>query len=105
MRFKKTNNFPFGRFNAITLRPIAIFYKWDNLTMRNHESVHWKQQGELLIVFFYIIYILEWLVKLFIYGRKAYYNISFEREAYKHEKDLFYLNKRKKFAWLQYLLK
>lgn len=64
----------------------------------NHESIHTAQMKELLYIFFYIIYGLEWFVRLFINGGNAYRNISFEKEAYDHEKDFDYLNNRKHFA-------
>jgi hypothetical protein len=34
---------------------------------------------------------------------KAYYNLSFEREAYGNEKDLAYLNTRSFWKFLKYL--
>jgi len=47
----------------------------------NHERIHIKQQLELLIVFFFVWYFFEYLVRLIQYKdrREAYYNISFER--------------------------
>tara|TARA_R110000737_G_scaffold5527_1_gene18563 strand:+ start:1869 stop:2243 length:375 start_codon:yes stop_codon:yes gene_type:complete len=71
----------------------------------NHESIHIKQQEELLIIPFYVLYILEWFIKLFFYGKKAYYNISFEREAYNNERDLEYLNNRKKYNWIKLIFR
>jgi len=55
---------------------------------------------ELLYLPFYIIYLFEWLFLLFKYfdSRKAYKNISFEKEAYTYEEDLGYLKRRKHFA-------
>ena len=70
-----------------------------------HESIHIEQQKELLVIPFYIIYILEWLIKLTIYGKKAYYNISFEREAYDNEFNKDYLAKRKRYAWIKLIFK
>lgn len=52
---------------------------------------------ELLFIFFYIIYLLEWIVRLFI-NENAYRNISFEKEAYQNEGDLSYLRTRRWFA-------
>lgn len=62
----------------------------------NHERIHIRQQLETLIIPFYIWYGLEFLYH---YARlknkdKAYRQISFEREAFKHESDLNYLKKR-----------
>lgn len=51
-------------------------------------------------LFFYLWYLIEWFFKLFVHGREAYYNISFEREAIDNEKNLEYLKTRRHFAWL-----
>lgn len=66
----------------------------------NHENIHSAQQKELLFIFFYVIYLIEWLFNLVKYRNAdlAYSNISFEKEAYKHEFDLTYLKNRKPFA-------
>lgn len=54
---------------------------------------------ELLYIPFYIIYGVEYIAKIFKYGFKgAYNNISFEKEAYEHERDLTYLKNRKHYA-------
>ena len=71
-------------------------------TMR-HEAIHGRQQKEMLIIFFYIWYGIEWLVKLIKYGSQSYNNISFEREAYRNANDQDYLKKRKLFIWAKYL--
>ena len=69
-----------------------------------HETIHTRQMTELLFVFFYIWYGIEWLVKLPKYGAKhAYNNLSFEREAYENDDDVLYLANRKPFAWVKYL--
>jgi hypothetical protein len=71
----------------------------------NHERIHFRQQGELLLMGFYIWYGLEFLVRwiccrnVFI----AYKNISFEREAYIKENDLQYLIGRKGWSFLKFL--
>lgn len=66
----------------------------------NHEKIHNAQQKELLWIPFYVIYLVEWLIKFCCYGNwgKAYMNISFEKEAYKFGNDLSYLSKRKLYA-------
>ena len=70
-----------------------------------HEKTHTKQILEMGIVFFYLWYVLEWFVRLFIdkNGLTAYRNISFEREAYYNELDYEYLNNRNKYRFLKYL--
>lgn len=71
----------------------------------NHERIHTSQQRELLFIPFYIIYIIEWLIRLIQFRncQDAYMNISFEREAYTHGHDLNYLPNRKHYAWIDYL--
>ena len=71
----------------------------------NHERIHTAQIRELLFVFFYLWYGIEWLVRLIQYRdrKEAYLNISFEREAYRNQYDLGYLKARKKYRNLKYL--
>ena len=57
----------------------------------NHESIHIHQQLEMLVLFFYLWYGIEYLLKLITYGKGAYMTLSFEREAYMNERDLEYL--------------
>lgn len=95
-------------YSAITIYPFVIFkskYFKTNTTLINHEKIHLKQQLELLVLPFYIIYSLEFLVRLVQYknGHLAYKNISFEREAYSNECNLKYLNNRSIWAFLKYL--
>jgi len=68
----------------------------------NHEGVHIEQQKELLVLPFFILYLLEWVIKLFKYGKLAYRNISFEREAYSNS-DVEYIKTRKHYSFLKYL--
>ena len=96
----------FMNIGGITLWPFVILrekYKGRAKRIINHESIHIKQQEELLIIPFYVLYITEWFIKLFFYGKKAYYNISFEREAYANENNYKYLKNRRFWAWLKYL--
>ena len=72
----------------------------DNITL-NHEKIHTAQIKEMLYVFFYLWYVTEWLIRLFMKG-DAYRNISFEREAYNNENDLNYLENRKRFNFTKY---
>lgn len=78
---------------------------WIDKYVVNHEKIHTAQQREMLFIPFYIFYLIEWCIKLVIYKswKKAYYNISFEREAYDHGNDLAYLPRRKHYNWLKRL--
>lgn len=95
-------------FIGLTLYPF-IFLKRKELKLDtiliNHEKIHLKQQLELLVIFFYVFYGLEWLIKLFKYKNSyiAYQNLSFEREAYQNETNLNYTKTRKNWAFLKYL--
>lgn len=71
--------------------------------MIRHETIHTEQMKDLLFVPFYLVYFIEWLVKLLIYTSNAYRNISFEREAYAHDDDVNYLSTRKRFSFLKYM--
>lgn len=95
-------------FLGITLWPFVILkerrLKMDEVFM-NHERIHLRQQAEMLIVFFYVWYGIEFLLKWMRFKNKkaAYYAISFEREAYKNEKDLNYIKKRPFWGFISYL--
>ena len=73
--------------------------------LMNHESIHIRQQLELLVLPFFIWYGIEFLVRLVQYKNKrvAYHNISFEREAYAKEKDLYYLQQRSFWSFLKFI--
>lgn len=73
--------------------------------MMNHEEIHSAQIRELAYLFFYIWYVAEWVVRLLRHRNlhEAYRNISFEREAYDNERDMQYLRKRGRWAFLRYL--
>lgn len=91
--------FPFLFIRVASLRKDKIFL--------NHEKIHFRQQIELLWIFFFIWYGIEYLIRLVQYKNRhqAYRNISFEREAYFYETNAEYLNSRKLFAFLKFLRK
>lgn len=106
MRIIYNKIIPFGsKFTAINLFGI-IFAKGecDGMTL-NHEKIHTAQMKELCYVLFYLLYVIEWIARLVIYGNhmKAYRRISFEMEAYANQNDREYLMKRKHFAFLRYI--
>lgn len=106
----------FGRIGGITFWPYVILREKYNthphyirLSKRiiRHESIHTKQQEEMLVLPFYVWYVIEWFIKIFIYGslNKAYLKISFEQEAKKNERKPTYLKKRKHFSWLKFIFR
>lgn len=88
-----------------------------------HENIHRRQYMECMIlalpvalflgwlvswwflllvpVFYYLLYVGEWLIRLFMPGN-AYRNISFEREAYQNQNNPGYLGERRLFVWMKY---
>lgn len=74
--------------------------RWIDRHVINHERIHDAQMRELLWIPFYILYVIEWFLRLIQYRNwhTAYMNISFEREAYRHGHDLSYLSRRPRFA-------
>lgn len=95
---------PFKGFTAINLLGMLFVHPGVYLSneLMNHERIHSAQQREMLFVFFYIVYLGEWIVRLPMRGN-AYRNISFEREAYDNQRDLDYLKHRRLFAWRHYM--
>lgn len=99
---------PFKGFVAINLFGVLFVrseykYKLKQSTIR-HENIHTMQMKELLYVFFYLWYIIEWIVRLFMKG-DAYRNICFEREAYENQKWIEYPKNRRRFNFVKYLIK
>lgn len=103
---------PFKGFLAINLFGILFVRKnkdgsnpiLSDTTM-NHESIHTAQMKELGYVFFYLLYFIEWVIRLFINMPYAYRAISFEQEAYQNEDNLDYLKTRKHYSWIKYIFK
>ena len=105
------NIIPFKGFVAITLWPF-IFVRSDkrnkfNESSERHERIHLKQQIEMLVLPFYLWYAIEYLIRLVLYknANDAYYNLSFEQEAYLNQYDVDYIAKRKPYAWIRKVFK
>ena len=93
---------------GITIFPFVFLKTKDlklNLTLINHENIHKRQQIELLVFPFYLVYGIEFLIRFIQYKKwdLAYRNISFEREAYMNELYLDYLKHRTFWSFLKYL--
>ncbi|AWH85086.1 hypothetical protein HYN59_08085 [Flavobacterium album] len=92
---------------AMALFPFIIVHDQkmrENRVLINHERIHLRQQLELLVIFFYIWYVTEYLFNRLRYkdAKKAYRNISFEREAYANEKKPDYLTARSLWEFRKY---
>ena len=113
---------PFPGFAHINLFGILFGRKECKLSLTkrtlNHESIHTEQMKEMLFIFFYIWYLIEWLIKIpcsWFYKQPnsqqkitkvAYRSISFEQEAFYNQYDYEYLEgKRKRYNWLKRVFK
>ncbi len=107
MKIICNNIIPPRGYKAITIFNMVFVRK--GLVMRdkdiNHENIHWEQEKELLIVWFYLLYVIEFIVRLMMIRswHKAYRSISFERECYENETDLNYPKSRKHYAWIKFI--
>ena len=99
----------FGNVIGITLWPFGIYVSLhrylNDEKLINHEKIHWEQQKELLGLFFYLWYFIEWIIRLFINGKNAYRSLSFEQEAYDNDQNLNYLKTRKRYSWIKKIFK
>ena len=96
---------PLKGFKAINLFGF-LFARWGaniNSYSINHESIHTAQMKEMLYIFFYLWYLVEFCIRLIIMRswHSAYRAVSFEREAYQHGHDFSYLDSRKHYAWFK----
>lgn len=105
-----SKHIPRKGFTAMTIWPYIIVRsdrkeKFTAKTER-HETTHALQQKEMLLIFFFAMYGLEWVLKLPFCkfdAERAYYSISFEQEAYEHEAEFGYNNVRKHYAFIKYI--
>lgn len=104
MKIVRTNILPFRGFMAINLLGVLFVHPGVYLSqeLMNHERIHTAQQREMLFVFFYMAYVVEWIIRLPMRGN-AYRNISFEREAYANQRNLDYLHTRRPYSWRRYI--
>lgn len=94
-----------GKFvNAMALWPFILVKNLatkESQVIIHHEQIHIRQQLEMLVVPFYLVY----LGFYFFYRLKgnphlqAYLRIPFEKEAYCEESNFDYLDKRKFWGW------
>lgn len=101
------NIIPFKGFKALTMWPLLFVREGArfNEVDERHEDIHGEQQKEMLLVLFPLWYALEYLVRLCIYRshKEAYRNISLEQEAYQYQADIYYLSRRKRYAWARFI--
>lgn len=70
---------------------------------KRHETIHFQQQIELLMIGFLFVYLWDYAINLFVKkmpGPEAYMALRAEVEAYANHYDEDYLENRKRYAWL-----
>jgi len=114
MKLKRvySNIIPFKGYIAMTVFPWVFIResakKRYTPTVNRHETTHGYQQVELLWFLFFILYGLEWFIKLFFCKfntSRAYHSISFEQEANVNQGNVEYNNSRNLYAWVKYVFK
>lgn len=76
-----------------------------NGKVMNHEMIHTAQMKEMLFIFFYLWYFVEYCIIRLFHKKQgcAYHDVSFEEEAYLHENDDRYLQNRKHYSWIKFV--
>ena len=89
--------------NAIALFPFVFCRTTISENTKTHETIHFQQQLETLVLGFYIIYLWDYARARLrgIKGKDAYYLIRAEKEAYINESFPEYLRSRKRWNWLR----
>lgn len=107
MKIKVNSLIPFKGYKALTIlkwifvRPDSIMWQRDY----THEAIHNRQQREITLVLFLLIYVLEYIIKLLctFNHRRAYRSISFEQEAYANEGNIAWPDSRIRYNWKRYI--
>jgi hypothetical protein len=99
---------PFLHRKGIAFYPFILIKHADSASdqvLINHERIHLRQQIELLILPFYIIYLTHYLINLVKMKdhEKAYRSIIFEKEAYAQQGNAEYLILRKPWSFIRFL--
>ena len=88
---------------AISLFPFVFSRGKVSESTRRHETIHFQQQLETLVVFFYIVYLWDYIKARIsgATGKESYRNIRAEKEAYENEMSSDYLKSRPRYSWLK----
>jgi hypothetical protein len=91
---------------GITIFPFIFLRSNQYLTKRviTHERIHLRQQLELLVVPFFVLYILNGIVNIVLMSKPDFYRtILFEKECFANEHDSRYLHTMKWYSWIKYI--
>ena len=91
--------------NALSIGPFVWCRGEISDTTRQHETIHFWQQIEMLFVLQWLLYGIFYVIGRFTHGnwKMAYYCNPFEVEAYEHQEDKNYLQNRKWWSWVRYI--
>lgn len=104
MKIIRNRFIPFNGFIAMNLFGVLFVREYAELSGHtiNHERIHTAQMLELLVLPFYFLYVTEWLYRVLFtkdrFSKRAYFNLSFEKEAYRNQQNKHYLKNRKLYA-------
>jgi hypothetical protein len=84
--------------------PFIIVKNKKDFVVVRHETIHFKQMCETLVIGWYFLYIYYYLRNRIkgMNHEKAFDNIPFELEAENFDKNIDYLRNRKKYCWFWY---
>ena len=107
MKIIRSKYLPLKGWSAMNVCGLLVVRKGAKVTdtMLRHEEIHTLQMKETAYIGFYLWYAIEGLCKCFAHGKKGYYRIGFEQEAYLNEHIRKYKNVRTPFEWLKYVNK
>lgn len=71
----------------------------------NNEKIHSLQIKELYYIGYYILFVIEYLIKLlFAFNfKRAYNKVSFVKERIEKQRDYNYAKCRTKYSWIKYI--
>ena len=109
----KNNLIPFKGYVAMAMFPFVFVRKeafaklgeWEQEVVLRHERIHLWQQGECLLVLFWLLYGVFYLINLVRYRshKEAYRKVAFEREAYENQEDEEYAEHKPFWGWVWYV--
>lgn len=117
IKIKYSSILPFPGFYAMQFfGTIYIRKEYEGLPVREklitHETIHYLQAldfgiGKWGFIPFYLIYGIEWILKLpmYFWGKDPYFELGAEREAYDNEENPEYLETRKRWTWIKRIFK
>ena len=88
---------------AITLFFLVFSRGKMNKRLKRHETIHFQQMLETLVIGFLLLYLWDYAKGYIIYkdGARAYRRIRAEQEAYDNDGAAGYLQKRKRYQWIR----